>query len=116
MEADVSAVADPATGVAVYDTYGGKRLGGLRRHQRLLADHRRRLRPRGHPGSSDYPAKYPYGHTGNLNDVTSGSNGSCTTSYFCKATTGYDGPTGWGTPNGTAAFTSGAAPAATRSP
>jgi hypothetical protein len=39
--------------------------------------------------------------------VTSGSNGSCSTSYFCTARTGYDGPTGWGTPNGTAAFTAG---------
>ncbi|MFD0070183.1 putative Ig domain-containing protein, partial [Streptomyces sp. NPDC127574] len=28
-------------------------------------------------------------------------------SYFCTAGTGYDGPTGWGTPNGTAAFTAG---------
>ncbi len=61
----------------------------------------------GTPGSGDYPAKYPYSHTGNLYDVTSGSNGSCSTSYFCTARTGYDGPTGWGTPNGTAAFTAG---------
>ncbi len=31
----------------------------------------------GTPGSSDYPAKYPYSHTSNLYDVTSGNNGSC---------------------------------------
>jgi hypothetical protein len=37
--------------------------------------------------------------------VTSGSNGSCTTSYFCTARTGYDGPTGLGTPEGLGAFT-----------
>ncbi|MYW21910.1 hypothetical protein GT039_41645, partial [Streptomyces sp. SID2955] len=42
-----------------------------------------------------------------LYDVTSGNNGSCSPSYFCTAGTGYDGPTGWGTPNGTAAFTAG---------
>ena len=29
-----------------------------------------------------------------LNDVTSGSNGSCGGTYFCNAVTGYDGPTG----------------------
>jgi hypothetical protein len=37
-------------------------------------------------------------------DVTSGSNGSCSSSYLCTAKTGYDGPTGNGTPNGTGAF------------
>ncbi|MEU2352211.1 putative Ig domain-containing protein [Streptomyces misionensis] len=107
MEADVSAVADPATGVAVYDTYGGNGwavYGGTSASSPIIAGV---YALAGTPGSSDYPAKYPYSHTGNLNDVTSGSNGSCSTSYFCKATTGYDGPTGWGTPNGTAAFTSG---------
>ncbi|NEA51415.1 putative Ig domain-containing protein [Streptomyces sp. SID10815] len=107
MEADVSAVADPATGVAVYDTYGGSGwavYGGTSASAPIIAGV---YALAGTPGSADYPAKYPYSHTGNLYDVTSGSNGSCSTSYFCKATTGYDGPTGWGTPNGTAAFTSG---------
>ncbi|MGW4272470.1 putative Ig domain-containing protein [Streptomyces seoulensis] len=107
MEADVSAVADPATGVAVYDTYGGSGwavYGGTSASAPIIAGV---YALAGAPGSADYPAKYPYSHTGNLYDVTSGSNGSCSTSYFCKATTGYDGPTGWGTPNGTAAFTSG---------
>jgi hypothetical protein len=47
---------------------------------------------------------YPYAHTGSLNDVTSGSNGSCPTSQWCTARTGWDGPTGLGTPNGTGAF------------
>ncbi len=35
-----------------------------------------------------------------LHDITSGSNGSCGGSYLCTAGTGYDGPTGWGSPNG----------------
>ncbi|MFF4538051.1 putative Ig domain-containing protein [Streptomyces aureus] len=107
MEADVSAVADPATGVAVYDTYGGSGwavYGGTSASAPIIAGV---YALAGTPGSSDYPAKYPYSHTSNLYDVTSGNNGSCSTSYFCTAGTGYDGPTGWGTPNGTAAFTSG---------
>jgi hypothetical protein len=107
MEADVSAVADPATGVAVYDTYGGSGwavYGGTSASAPIVAGV---YALAGTPGAGDYPAKYPYGHTGNLYDVTSGNNGSCSTSYFCTATTGYDGPTGWGTPNGTAAFASG---------
>ncbi|MFJ1971938.1 putative Ig domain-containing protein [Streptomyces sp. NPDC087903] len=107
MEADVSAVADPATGVAVYDTYGGSGwavYGGTSASAPIVAGV---YALAGTPGSGDYPAKYPYSHTSSLNDVTSGSNGSCSPSYFCTAATGYDGPTGWGTPNGTTAFTSG---------
>ncbi|KUM77865.1 putative Ig domain-containing protein [Streptomyces griseorubiginosus] len=107
MEADVSAVADPATGVAVYDTYGGSGwavYGGTSASAPIIAGV---YALAGTPGAGDYPAKYPYSHTGNLYDVTSGNNGSCSPSYFCTATTGYDGPTGWGTPNGTTAFTAG---------
>ncbi|MFF3512237.1 putative Ig domain-containing protein [Streptomyces sp. NPDC002573] len=107
MEADVSAVADPATGVAVYDTYGGSGwavYGGTSASSPIVAGV---YALAGTPGSGDYPSKYPYQHTGNLYDVTSGNNGSCSPSYFCTAGTGYDGPTGWGTPNGTAAFTAG---------
>jgi len=39
-----------------------------------------------------------------LNDIQSGSNGSCSGSYLCTAVPGYDGPTGLGTPNGTSGF------------
>ena len=46
----------------------------------------------------------PYAHTGALNDVVGGSNGSCGGSYLCTAVGGFDGPTGLGTPNGTGAF------------
>lgn len=103
--ADVSAVADPNTGVAVYDTYGGdpgwEVFGGTSVSSPIIASV---YADAGTPGSSDSPASYPWAHTANLNDVTSGSNGSCTTSKWCKATTGWDGPTGLGTPNGTTAF------------
>ena len=47
--ADVSAVANPNTGVAVYDSYGSTRAGAqlvrLRRYQRRRTDHRLRLCP-----------------------------------------------------------------------
>jgi hypothetical protein len=46
----------------------------------------------------------PYAHASSLHDITSGSNGTCSPSYLCHAVTGYDGPTGLGTPNGISAF------------
>ncbi|MFF4574241.1 peptidase S8 [Streptomyces sp. NPDC001410] len=107
--ADVSAVADPATGVSVYDTYGSdgtgwNTYGGTSASAPIIAGV---YALAGTPGSSDYPASYPYAAAGTsaLNDVTSGNNGTCATSYFCTAKSGYDGPTGWGTPQGTDAFT-----------
>ncbi|MBV9233054.1 MAG: peptidase S8 [Candidatus Eremiobacteraeota bacterium] len=39
-----------------------------------------------------------------LHDITTGKNGTCSPSYLCTAGKGYDGPTGWGTPNGVKAF------------
>jgi subtilase family serine protease len=106
MIADVSAVADPATGVSVYDSYGVTAgwytFGGTSASAPIIASV---YALAGTPGSSDYPAQYPYEHTSSLNDVTSGNNGSCSTSYFCTARSGYDGPTGWGTPEGVTAFT-----------
>ncbi|MGJ5750844.1 physarolisin II [Streptomyces puniciscabiei] len=104
--ADVSAVADPNTGVAVYDTYGQGSgwmvFGGTSASSPLIAA---TYALAGAPSAGSYPASFPYAHTSSLNDVTSGSNGSCSGSYLCTGTTGYDGPTGLGTPNGTAAFT-----------
>ncbi|WP_441249225.1 putative Ig domain-containing protein [Kitasatospora sp. McL0602] len=105
--ADVSAVADPATGVAVYQTYGGSGwavYGGTSASSPIIAAV---YALAGTPGAGTDPASYPYAHTSALFDVTSGSNGSCSPSYLCTAGTGYDGPTGLGTPNGTTAFTSG---------
>jgi subtilase family serine protease len=103
-EADVSAVADPQTGVAVYQTYGGSGwavYGGTSAAAPIIAGV---YALAGTPSSGSYPASFPYAHQGNLNDVTSGSNGSCG-SPLCTAGTSWDGPTGLGTPNGTAAFT-----------
>ncbi|XUL89790.1 S53 family peptidase [Streptomyces galilaeus] len=107
MESDVSAVADPATGVSVYDSYGVTAgwytFGGTSVSAPIIAGV---YALAGTPASGTYPAQYPYDYAGtsSLNDVTSGNNGTCTTSYFCTAATGYDGPTGWGTPEGISAF------------
>ncbi|WP_405881324.1 S53 family peptidase [Streptomyces sp. NBC_01136] len=106
--ADVSAVADPATGVSVYDSYGVTAgwytFGGTSASSPIIAGV---YALGGTPSSSSYPAQFPYAAAGTsaLNDVTSGSNGSCSSSYLCTAKSGYDGPTGWGTPEGVAAFT-----------
>jgi hypothetical protein len=104
--ADVSAVADPNTGVAVYDSYGSNGanwmvFGGTSAAAPIVAAV---YALGGTPASGSYPASYPYSAAaGSLFDVTSGSNGSCAT-YLCKAGAGYDGPTGLGAPSGTAAF------------
>ncbi|MFJ5233746.1 peptidase S8 [Kitasatospora sp. NPDC088391] len=102
--ADVSAVADPATGVAVYQTYGGSGwavYGGTSAAAPIIAGV---YALAGAPATGTSPASFPYAHTTALFDVTTGNNGSCSPSYLCTATTGYDGPTGLGTPNGTTAF------------
>src|SRR5262249_54078887 len=102
--ADVSAVADPATGVAVFSTEAGgwAVFGGTSVSSPIIASV---YALAGTPGAADTPASYPYAHPGNLRDVTSGSNGSCHRNlYLCTAGPGYDGPTGLGTPQGTGAF------------
>jgi hypothetical protein len=105
--ADVSAVADPATGLAVYYTYAGgswAQYGGTSLSAPLVAAI---YALGGNPVDGSYPNSYPYANSGALNDVTAGLNGSCTPAYLCTAGAGYDGPTGLGTPNGTAAFSAG---------
>ena len=101
---DVSAVADPNTGVAVYDTYsqaGWAVYGGTSVATPIAAA---TYALAGTPVPGTYPASYPYDHPSGLNDVTTGSDGSCDPLYLCTAGTGYDGPTGLGTPDGTSAF------------
>jgi hypothetical protein len=106
-EADVSAVADPNTGVAVYQTYGAGGwvvYGGTSVASPIIASV---YALAGTPAAGSYPASYPYSQTASLFDVTSGSNGSCSPSVLCTAGTGWDGPTGLGSPDGAAAFASG---------
>ncbi|MFE9448040.1 peptidase S8 [Streptomyces sp. NPDC006739] len=120
--ADVSAVADPHTGVAVYDTYnscGGALLCDTELQLGLAQGADGWVEAGGTSVSSPIIASvyalagntsqvadgaYPYSHRSALHDVTAGSNGSCGGTYLCTAGPGYDGPTGLGTPNGTGAF------------
>ena len=103
---DVAADADPNTGAAVYDTTnsngGWNEVGGTSASSPMLAA---MYALAGNAGTT--PANDIYTHTSNFNDVTSGSNGSCSPAYLCTAETGYDGPTGIGTPDGIAGLVSG---------
>jgi hypothetical protein len=101
--ADISAVADPNTGVAVYDpNNGGWRVyGGTSASAPIIAA---AYMLAGQPAPNSYPFQRLYSTTAGLNDVTSGSNGSCGGGYICTAGVGYDGPTGLGTPAGTTAL------------
>jgi hypothetical protein len=97
--ADVSAVADPTTPVWMYEDGTWYKAGGASAAAGIVASFY------GLAAASDDPAaSLLYSHSGSLNDITSGSNGSCGGSYFCTAQAGYDGPTGLGTPNGITAF------------
>jgi subtilase family serine protease len=103
--ADVSAVADPATGVAVYDStpYQGRSgwlvFGGTSVSSPIIAS----VYALAH-NFGTYAGQYTWGHTSGLHDVTSGSNGTCSPSLWCTAGVGWDGPTGLGTPNGLSSF------------
>jgi hypothetical protein len=101
--ADVAAVADPATPVAVYDTFdvpGWVAVGGTSVSSPIIAG----VYALAGNTSSITPDSYLYGHRHDLYDVTSGTNGFCGDGELCTAGPGYDGPTGLGTPNGIGAF------------
>jgi subtilase family serine protease len=102
--ADVSAVADPATGVAVYDSYGsgGWTVFGGTSVASPIIGAMYALATATAP--SAFPNSYPYANPGALWDVTTGSTASCSPAYLCTGEVGYDGPTGLGTPNGAGAF------------
>jgi hypothetical protein len=140
--ADVSADADPYTGVPVYDSAPGRECetvrekhvvhwctyGGTSVASPLIAA---TFALAGGANGVRYPAKTLYENAakspGSLHDVTQGSNGeclspfdeetrltgctaseegttSCASQAICLARSGYDGPTGVGTPDGIAAF------------
>jgi len=113
---DVSAVADPNTPVAIYDSYpyngtvfGSTSAGGTSVAAPIIAGV---YALAGTPEAGTYPAQYPYQHTSAFNAITSGSNGTCESSrqYLCTGTdypgTTYNAPAGWGTPDGTGGFAS----------
>ncbi len=102
--ADVSAEADPSTGVGVYFNGSWYVMGGTSASAPIVAA---AYALAGTPAAGTYPASYPY-LRGGLTDVVGGSNGTCGgsgTAYLCQGVVGYDGPTGLGTPAGTTPFT-----------
>lgn len=121
---DIAAVADPATGVAVYaptNTTGGAawyQFGGTSVAAPIIAGLyglAGALPATSATCSSSYPACALYRLRGTtaFNDVISGSNATSTSScgastsstyYLCNGGSGYDGPTGLGTPTGLTGF------------
>lgn len=110
MTADVSMVADPDTGLAVYNTdeldgqvAGWSVTGGTSASAPLLAAV---IALAGHPERFADASPFYDAATG-LTDVTTGGNAAgtdCGGDYQCNAAPGYDGPTGNGTPDGLGAF------------
>ncbi len=115
-ETDVSAVADPDTPVAVYDSFprgGWGAYGGTSVASPLIAAV---FALAGNSANVPQPAGLWTHNGAYLNDVTTGDNlvpsavnrravvCPAAWEYICYAGVGYDGPTGWGTPNGIGAF------------
>lgn len=105
MLADVSADADPNTGVLTYNTYqsfGWGIIGGTSESSPIIAS----VYAISGNASTVVYGSYPYLNQGFIYDITTGSNDTgdptCggNPTYYCNAGTGYDGPTGLGTPNG----------------
>ena len=94
--ADLSADADPNTGLTVYNHGTWSLIGGTSLSTPMVAAY---YAITGVAGAT--PA-WAYGESGALNDVVSGASGTCAPSinYICTAGTGYDGPTGVGSISG----------------
>jgi hypothetical protein len=102
--ADVAFIADPATGVAIYDSnvrdigggpVGWRVVGGTSVGAPAIAA------LYALSGISESNASSLYENASHLNDITEGSNGACSIAELCTAGVAYDAPTGNGTPNGT---------------
>jgi hypothetical protein len=101
--ADVSIVADPNTGVAVYVNGGWQVFGGTSAATPMVAALYALAQ-----NNTDRAA--PYEHPDQFNDVTTGRNTpskTATCGIACFAGAGWDGPTGLGTPNGIGGFAPG---------
>jgi MYXO-CTERM domain-containing protein len=98
--ADIAAVGDPASGVSVYNARTGGWIiaGGTSASSPLVAS----IYAATGNGAQTSGA-FLGANTGKLNDVTLGNNGTCgSMTVLCNAGVGWDGPTGYGTPNGVA--------------
>ncbi len=116
--ADVAAIGDPNTGVDIYDSTpesvgaptGWGVWGGTSVASPIIAAE---FGLAGGSHGISYPAATLYSHAGeegDLYDVVSGDNGSCSGHTICAAAAGFDGPTGVGSPIGLGAFASGGEP------
>jgi NHL repeat len=109
-EADVSADADPSTGAAIYDstpykgTVGWRVVGGTSESSPIIAAVYALGGCSQHCTLTSNNATYLYQHASHLYDVTGGpSNGNCN-GALCAPGHGWDGQTGFGSPNGLGAF------------
>lgn len=98
--ADVAADADPATGLAVYDSYGLAGGGGW-----LVVGGTSLAAPlvaavHAVAGSTGSTVRQLYAGTAAVHDITTGHNGSCRARALCTSGPGWDGPTGVGSPDG----------------
>ncbi len=97
----MSAVADPETGLAVYDSFefdGWSIFGGTSLSAPLISAMIARS------GHVIPDAQWIYAHPEALYDPVGGSNGFCGRDYLCTGKRGYDAPTGMGSPDGLAAL------------
>ncbi len=96
---DIAAVGDPQTGVSVYNAKNGGWVvvGGTSAAAPLVAGI---FAVTGNGGATS--GEFVKNNAANLYDVTTGTNGTCTDTILCTAGAGWDGPTGYGTPNATA--------------
>jgi len=96
--ADVSADADPSTGLTVYDSPAGGWFdgGGTSLAAPLVAAFQAIT------GVNGSTPQWAYADAANLNDPSTGNTGSCSgqLSVLCNAAQGYDGPTGAGSISG----------------
>ncbi len=94
---DLSADADPNSGLAIYTTYSNTTgywvFGGTSLSSPLVAA---LYTMQGGYGPSLLAGQYAWAAGTPYYDVTSGSNGTCTKSVLCTAGVGWDGPTGRG--------------------
>jgi subtilase family serine protease len=96
---DLAADANPNTGAAVYDSdYGGwLPVGGTSLSAPMIGA----AYALAHNASTwTYPARSGYDTRTGFRDVVAGGDGPCPVPVRCRATGGYDLPTGVGTPNG----------------
>jgi kumamolisin len=99
---DVSAVADPATGYAVFANLNWQVVGGTSAVAPLYAGLLARINVAlGKPAGLINPALYAADMTNGFNDITIGNNSYGGTSGYA-ATASWDATTGWGTPGGMA--------------